>query len=95
MVDSEGVNTAATARFTRAYCDGHNIESVIGVSQGYHLLRVRIALEQAGLDQVAVEATRYFEFRAVYSTLREAVAIPVYLFKGSKGALQRTIVETE
>ena len=82
VVDSDGVNTTATARFVRAFCDEHGAQSVIGVSQGYHLLRVGIALRSAGVYNVTVEAPRYFEFRAVYSTLREAVAIPVYLLKG-------------
>jgi len=83
IVDSRGVNTLATAQFLKRYCDSKGYQSVLAVSQYFHLLRTRFALRRMGFKQVSAEAPLYFEIRDLYSILREAVAFPVYLLKSS------------
>ncbi len=81
VVDSLGVTTEATARFAANYCNERGLSCAIAVSQHFHLARCAIAFRKAGIAGVSTEAPRFFELRDIYSTLREAPALPVYLFK--------------
>lgn len=79
--DSSGVNTLATTQFIHQYCKEKNLTSVIGVSQYFHLLRIRLTFQRLGLQSVTTEAPIFWELRDAFSILREAVAIPVYTLK--------------
>lgn len=75
--DSEGINTRASAKFTAEYMRKHRIDSVIVVSQFYHLARAEMALEQEGANVAGKAYARYFELDDILSTLRE---IPANIF---------------
>ena len=79
--DSTGVTTGATIQFVKQYAAEHEIESVIAVSQYFHLLRIRLAFGKAGLKNVSLEAPRFAELRDAYSLPREMVAIPAYMLR--------------
>lgn len=82
VVDHGGVNTHATARFTRDYMHAHGLRSVIAVSQFYHLSRCKLALRRFGVPEAhAVHAAIELEIRDPWSMLRELVGYYAYLLK--------------
>lgn len=78
LIDNEGINTAASAKNFAAICDAHGFESVIVVSQFFHISRCRLAMKQAGIARVGTAHSRVYSTRDVYSTLREVVAYGKY-----------------
>ena len=78
VVDSTGVNTWHTALFTAEYLKKQRLDSVIVVSQAFHIPRSAMALKKAGCEQVGQASPSYWEWRDVYSTLREMAAIVFY-----------------
>ena len=79
VADSNGANTRATAEFTAAFVQKHNLRRVIAVSQYFHLPRCRLAFTQAGISDVGTASARYVEKRDVYSVAREIPAVAAYL----------------
>jgi len=82
VIDNEGINTAASAKNFGALSDAHSFESVIVVSQFFHISRCRLALKQAGIERVGTAHSRVYGRRDVYATLREVVAYGKYLAAG-------------
>jgi vancomycin permeability regulator SanA len=82
VVDNEGINTAASAKNFAALSKAHGFESVIVVSQFFHISRCRLALKQVGIERVGTAHSRVYSTRDVYSTLREVVAYGKYLVAG-------------
>lgn len=78
IVDSEGVNTMATAHNAAAYMKKENIQSAVIVTQYFHIPRTMLAFHMAGIENYTADYPNYFEMRDVFSTLREMVGIPVY-----------------
>jgi uncharacterized SAM-binding protein YcdF (DUF218 family) len=78
LQDPNGIDTLATSRNT-ACLVGQG--SVLVVTQWFHVPRTLIAMRRAGLRDVSAAWPRYVEWRDLYSFLREAVAIPVYVLK--------------
>ena len=74
VVDSQGVNTWRTARFTADYLKERGLDSVIVVSQHFHIPRSVWALKKAGCPKVGQAAPDYWESLDIYSTLREIPA---------------------
>jgi vancomycin permeability regulator SanA len=75
LVDSLGINTARLAR-------EHGFRAVIVVSQYFHLPRSELALRRNGFSTVHTAHARWFEWRDVYSSVREAVGYVVYWYRG-------------
>ncbi len=80
IVDAAGVNTEATARNSAALMRQRGMTSALVVTQYFHVTRSKMALRDNGVATVYSAHPRYVEWRDVYSTLREAVAVPVYIF---------------
>ena len=78
IVDNEGSNTAATARNLVALREQHGLDSVIVVSQFFHLTRCRLALERVGIGKIGTAHSKVYEWRDVYVTLREVAAYGKY-----------------
>lgn len=74
--DAAGVTTWATARDTVAR--NPRGTRVIVVSQWYHLPRAILALRRHGVIVTGGAWPRFWEWRDLYSLLREGVALPVY-----------------
>ncbi len=81
FVDSQGFNTYLTARHTAELMEQHEFESVIAVSQFFHITRSKVALRQQGIETVAGAHAHFFEVRDFYATAREVVALYVYLVR--------------
>jgi vancomycin permeability regulator SanA len=78
IVDSHGINTDATAKNTAQFLSASKLHSVIIVSQFFHLARMDLSFSQHGVTQLGHAHADYFEWRDIYSLLREVVALPVY-----------------
>ena len=81
ITDSHGDNTLASARNLRAIADREHFASVMAVSQYFHLPRTRMILHKQGFETVYTAAPRFFEWRDVYSSLRETAGYVEYGFK--------------
>lgn len=82
LVDGNGNTTYLTTRNLIPIAKEKNIKSIIVVSQYYHLLRAKKALEVVGIKEVYVSAGNSpFEIRDFYSIPREIVAYYYYLLR--------------
>jgi uncharacterized SAM-binding protein YcdF (DUF218 family) len=71
ILDSHGDTTFASAQNTRAIAVQRHFSSVLVVSQYFHLPRSRLALRRCGFTAVYSARARLFEWRDLYSSLRE------------------------
>ena len=78
IVDSLGLDTQATAANCAAIMRARGWSSAIVVTQHFHVPRTRLALRMAGVKHVTVTHAHFAEWRDIYSTLRELVALPIY-----------------
>lgn len=74
FVDDKGKNTLLTVRNTLSLRDSIEFESIIVVSQYYHLTRTKMLFRKNGFDQVWGASPSYFEMRDFYSIFREFFA---------------------
>lgn len=78
IVDDMGFNTEETAKNCATIMKLHNFKSVLVVTQYFHIFRTRMALKSNHIYDVRSAHAQYFEFRDIYSTARETLAMPVY-----------------
>jgi vancomycin permeability regulator SanA len=80
IADNAGDNTLACARHLVAYMREQHLESVMLISQYYHLPRARLAVERAGGNALTVLGSYPHRFRVLdlYSSWREVPAYAVY-----------------
>jgi vancomycin permeability regulator SanA len=74
VADNQGINTEATVENVMKLKQTENFDSVIVVSQYFHILRSKYYFNTAGMSQVYGSAPWYFEWRDIYSILREVAA---------------------
>lgn len=79
IVDSKGENTAATALNAKAIMDANKMNSVLVVSQFYHISRIKLAFAKLHIQNVSSAHTSYYELRDLYSLIREFFAYYKYL----------------
>lgn len=83
VLDHNGVNSWATARFTAEYMAENGLTTVIAVSQYFHVPRTRLALHMAdthsALERIGGAYPAYAEPRDAFSLAREVVAVIGYL----------------
>ncbi len=82
IVDEFGYNTDETAKNCAAIMLLKGFKSVIIVTQYFHISRTRMALRLHDIKNVHSAHAHYFEIRDIYSTAREAVALPAYWVRG-------------
>ncbi len=81
IVDSDGVTTRETGRFTAKYMAEHNLHAALAVTQYFHVPRTALALRQGGVEKVGGAYARYLEWRDLYSILREVPACALYFIE--------------
>ncbi|MEM7337120.1 MAG: YdcF family protein [Actinomycetota bacterium] len=81
VIDSDGVNTRATAVNTARIMDEQQWQSAIVATQFYHISRSRLALRQEGVEEVTTAGTGFIESRDVFGLGREVVAYGTYLLR--------------
>jgi len=80
VLDSEGNNTYLTAVNFVEINKKYSFKSVIIVSQFFHLSRTKLIFRKFGFENLSTAHARYFEWRDIYSLLREFPAYYKYLF---------------
>ncbi|HLD61194.1 MAG TPA: YdcF family protein [Patescibacteria group bacterium] len=82
ITDNQGYNTYATAKNAAEIMQRENWDSVILVSQYFHLPRTKLAFKKFGVTKTYTAHARMWpEFRDFYSLPREVVAYYKYLMK--------------
>lgn len=81
LLDSKGVNTAATAANAQPLMKQHGWRCVLVVTQYFHVPRSVLALRREGTAEVYSAGARYFEWRDLYSIPRELAGYAAYLFR--------------
>ncbi|MGN1386022.1 MAG: YdcF family protein [Bacillus sp. (in: firmicutes)] len=79
--DPDGYNSYMTAENAKTIMDDLNLQSVMVISQYFHISRTKLAFEKVGFENVASAHAEIFDSRDVYSTLREFPAYYSYLVK--------------
>lgn len=80
IVDNKGSNTWHTALDTKKIMEQRHFDSVIAISQYYHIARTVFALRRCGISPVYHAHAHYVEQLDFYFVPREAVAIYYYFF---------------
>lgn len=83
VVDSEGVNTEASARNTARLLKERSGRSVMVISQYFHISRAKLALRKSGVQEVYSAHAYLFDLRDLYSIPREVVGFLYCYFRGS------------
>ena len=78
IIDNAGDNTQASAQNTKTLFPNQN--SVIIISQYYHISRTRLAFQKVGFTNVYGVHADYFELRDFYSIFREFFGYYKYWF---------------
>jgi vancomycin permeability regulator SanA len=78
LTDSAGMNTFASARNLKAILAARRLQSVLVISQYFHVPRCRLALARFGIAPIYWSHARHFEWRDLYSIPRELVGIVRY-----------------
>jgi len=77
-VDMQGNTTSLTSR--NAYNLVGNV-NIAAITQQFHVSRAKMSLRNAGFSNVCGHYPRYYEWRDIYSTLREVAAWGKYWIK--------------
>lgn len=74
IIDNDGNNTLATVKNTINLRDSLGFDSIIVVSQYFHLTRTKMLFKKNHFDNVNGVSPNYFEIRDLYSLFREFAA---------------------
>lgn len=83
LVDSAGIDTAASAANVARIARERKFKSVLVATQYFHVPRTSLALTRAGVPVAGSVHARYFEARDLYSLAREVIGFAAY-FAGLK-----------
>jgi vancomycin permeability regulator SanA len=81
IVDNSGATTFASARKTRQILRDEKRSSVLVISQYFHIPRAKLALRRFGIATVYAAHANFFEWRDIYSSLREVPGCVEYWFR--------------
>lgn len=91
VLDPNGINTAATVENTVKWLREAGVQRVLAVSHFYHLPRVKMAYQRAGLDVNTVPANESSPLAKMpYFVLREIAAFWAYYFRPLVGGFSGT-----
>jgi vancomycin permeability regulator SanA len=79
--DNSGKNSWATALFVREFLRKNNLQSVMVITQYFHIFRSKLALKKAGVTTLFNAHADFFELQDLLSTARECIAVVKYAFK--------------
>ncbi|HYH04473.1 MAG TPA: YdcF family protein [Bacillota bacterium] len=80
FIDRAGSNTYLTACNSKRILARLRLDSVLLISQYYHLTRTRLAFFKAGFKKIYSAHANFFEIRDCYSLVREFFGYYKYLF---------------
>lgn len=76
--DNKGYNTRATAQNTYNYMQLHQLQTVIIISQYYHIARIKLAFRKVGIKQIGSGSTSFVSLIDFYAVSRELLGYPAY-----------------
>ncbi|MDI2112184.1 YdcF family protein [Commensalibacter nepenthis] len=76
--DNQGVNTRATAKNSAEYMHKNHMESVIIITQYFHIPRTKLAFQAVGIDKIGQGSPNYTSWRDFFSVPREMLGYPAY-----------------
>ncbi|MGO4544435.1 YdcF family protein [Paenibacillus sp. 2TAB23] len=79
--DNNGYNSYMTAQNTSKIMDELKLDSVMVITQYFHVSRTKLAFRKMDIKEVYAAHANIFEFRDIYSIIREFPAYYKYLFK--------------
>lgn len=79
--DNNGYNSYMTAQNTSKIMDELELDSVMVITQYFHVSRTKLAFRKMDFKEVYSAHAKIFEFRDIYSIIREFPAYYKYLFK--------------
>jgi vancomycin permeability regulator SanA len=79
--DNHGNNSYMTAQNTSEIMDELKLDSVMVITQYFHVSRTKLAFRKMDIKEVYAAHAKIFEFRDIYSIMREFPAYYKYLFK--------------
>lgn len=79
--DSQGTTTFATAHNARVIMRNKGFTTAMVISQYFHITRLRLAVRKFGTDTVFSAHAHYWEWRDIYSIMRETIGYYVYLVR--------------
>lgn len=71
FVDSKGNNTMLTAENVKVMMDDYEFDSVMIITQFYHISRCKLAFSKVGFEEAYSAHSQYYEIRDIYSIIRE------------------------
>lgn len=80
LTDSNGYNTFMTAQNTKSIMEDMEFDSVLIITQFYHISRTKLAFGKVGIKNVYSAHAEYLDFRDAYSVFREFFAYYKYIF---------------
>lgn len=81
ITDNNGLDTYMTAQNTKKIFDERGLDSVLVVSNYFHISRARLALEKVGIDPVYSAHGHYFWIGDIRSVPREVAGYAYYLLR--------------
>lgn len=81
--DNNGYNSYMTAQNTSKIMDELELDSVMVITQYFHVTRTKLSFRQMEMKGVYSAHANFFEFRDIYSIIREFPAFYKYLLKYS------------
>jgi len=81
LVDSDGLNTYMTIANSLAIIEENEFNSVMVISNYFHIPRIKMACNRFGLESVYSAHAHYFGLRDLYSVTREVIAYGYYLIR--------------
>lgn len=78
--DSNGYNSYMTAENSRDIMQELDLESVMVITQYFHITRTKLAFNKLGFENVYAAHAEIFEYRDFYSIIREFPAYYKYIF---------------
>jgi vancomycin permeability regulator SanA len=81
IADNAGINTYWTAKNYLELSKANNFQSVIVVSQFYHITRTKYIFRKLGVQNVHDVSSDVYDWRDIGGTLRELPAFYKYMFK--------------
>jgi len=79
--DNNGYNSYMTAQNTSKIMNELELDSAMVITQYFHVSRTKLAFSKIGIKEVYSAHAQIFEFRDIYSIIREFPAYYKYLFK--------------
>ena len=78
IIDNQGATTYDSAKNAKAIMSERGFESITVVTQHFHIVRSRFALQKFGISPIYTAHARHFEKRDFYSTFREVGVLAKY-----------------